>query len=169
VRERRIEMLGRNDERELPKTSEINAFLGKGTTFNGEMRFEGMFRIDEKYDGKILSGDSLVVGQTAEVNAEITVKTIIVNGKVNGKISASNRTEIQSSGQIRGDIETSSLVISEGAIFEGNCKMQKRQVSPDEKVSFLKLKEIEAAQVGQGKTEKQVSPSEPAPKDDQKP
>jgi cytoskeletal protein CcmA (bactofilin family) len=146
-------MIGRKTEEGVSTTGEINAFLGKEVDFEGKIRFEGMFRIDGKYQGEILSGQVLVIGDTGDVNAQINVDNLIVNGKVRGNITASNRIEIAPSGEIRGDIQTYTLVISEGAIFEGNCKMERRQIGQDEKVSFLKPKESENEQIGEEKTQ----------------
>lgn len=146
-------MLGRKTEEGMSTAGEVNAFLGKGTSFEGKVRFEGMFRIDGKYQGEILSGDTLVIGGAGDVNAQINVSNLIVNGKVRGKITASGRLEIASSGEIRGDIQTSTLVISEGAIFKGNCRMERRQIGRDEKVSFLKTKENEKKEIEEEKTQ----------------
>ena len=146
-------MLGRKTEEGVFTTGKVNAFLGKGTDFEGKIRFEGMFRIDGKYQGEILSGEALVIGDTGDVNAQISVNNLIVNGKVSGNITASNRIEIAPSGEIRADIQTSKLVISEGAIFEGNCQMEERQIRRDEKVSFLKTQESEKEEIEGEKTQ----------------
>lgn len=133
-------MIGGKDQKGLPRTEEVNAFLGKGTTFEGKMTFEGMFRLDGKFDGEIFSGDSLVIGETGEVNAQINVNALIVNGKVSGGIAANSRVEIYPPGKVLGDIKTPILVISEGAIFEGHCQMGRMETRRDEKVSVLKVK-----------------------------
>ena len=125
--------------RDLVK-DEVNAFLGKGTTFEGKMTFEGMFRLDGRFDGEISSGDSLIVGETGVVNAQITVNVLVINGLVNGNITANTRVEIHPPGKVQGNIQTPILVISEGAIFDGNCKMEKGEFKREEKVSFLKKK-----------------------------
>jgi len=134
-------MIGGKSQEGLPTTEGVNAFVGKKTKFEGRIRFEGMFRVDGKYDGEILSGDSLVIGETGEVNAKINVNTLVVNGKINGNITANKRIEIHPPGKILGDIQAPVLVISEGAIFVGNCKMEKRGIGRDEKVSSLESKE----------------------------
>jgi cytoskeletal protein CcmA (bactofilin family) len=128
---------------------EVNTFLGKGTDFEGKIRFVGLLRVDGKVQGEILSGDFLVTGDTGEVNGQINVNRVLVNGRVSGSLKANNRIEIPPSGQIRGNIETSVLVISEGAIFEGTCKMGKRPPSLYERITGLKKKgdEIAAADV----------------------
>jgi cytoskeletal protein CcmA (bactofilin family) len=161
-----MRMLGKKNETEFRRSGEVNAFLGRGTTLQGRLIFEGILRIDGKCDGDILSGDSLVIGNTGEVDAQINVSDLVVNGKAKGKITAKNRVEITSSGEIRGDIETSVLVVSEGAIFEGNCKMEKRQTGLDERVSFLKPKEGETVQKEEGKMDTNQVSNKPGAKND---
>ena len=141
-------MLGGKDREGLPTTEGVNAFVGRRTAFQGKIRFEGLFRIDGKYDGEILSGDSLFIGETGEVNGQINVQILVVNGKVNGNIKAAKRIEIHSPGEILGDIQTPVLVISEGAVFVGNCQMEKMR---GEKISSLKARESESAEVEEGK------------------
>jgi cytoskeletal protein CcmA (bactofilin family) len=133
-------MIGAKDQKGVPRAEEVNAFLGKGTTFEGKMTFEGMFRLDGNFDGEIFAGDSLIIGETGEVNAQINVNSLIVNGKLTGSVTAGTRVEIYPPGKVFGDIKTPILVISEGAIFEGNCQMEKKEASRDEKVSVLKMK-----------------------------
>ncbi len=133
-------MIGPKDQKGMPKVAEVNAFLGKGTTFEGKMTFEGMFRLDGKFNGEIFAGDSLIVGETGEVNAQINVNALIVNGTVSGNITANTRVEIYPPGKVLGDIKAPILVISEGAVFEGNCQMQKIELRREEKVSVLKMK-----------------------------
>jgi cytoskeletal protein CcmA (bactofilin family) len=131
-------MIGTKDQKGVPGTEEVNAFLGRGTTFDGKMSFDGMFRLDGKFKGEIVSGDSLIIGETGEVDAQIKVNSLIVNGKLTGGVTASIRIEINPPGKVLGDIKTPVLVISEGAVFEGNCQMEKKELGRDEKVSILK-------------------------------
>jgi cytoskeletal protein CcmA (bactofilin family) len=131
-------MIGRKDEKGLSMSEQIKTFVGKGSTLEGKMTFNGILRLGGKFEGKILAGDSLVIGETGEVRGQINVKTFIVNGKVRGNVRANNRIEIQSSGEIQGDVQTPVLVISEGGVFEGNCKMVKAETEPEEKVLLLK-------------------------------
>ena len=136
-------MAGRKNQEGLPAAEEVNAFLGKEACLEGKMSFKGIFHIDGKYDGEVLSGDSLVIGNKAEVNAKIDVNNLIVMGKVRGNIKADNRIEIHPSGELQGNIQTSALIIMEGAIFEGKCQMGKKEIKGHEKVSSHKVKEKE--------------------------
>jgi cytoskeletal protein CcmA (bactofilin family) len=111
----------------MAKTSagsgEIKAFLGEGTDFKGILTFEGIVRIDGKLEGEVVSKDTLIVGESAVINAEISVNTIVISGTVRGNITASTKIEIQRPGKVYGNIKTPSLFIEEGVIFEGSCAM----------------------------------------------
>jgi cytoskeletal protein CcmA (bactofilin family) len=103
---------------------EINTLLGKGSEFEGKLTFEGTVRIDGKLSGEVFTDDVLVIGEGAEVNAEIEVGTIIIEGLVNGNVRAKRAVEIHAPGRVRGNIITPSLFIDKGVIFEGNCQME---------------------------------------------
>jgi cytoskeletal protein CcmA (bactofilin family) len=113
-----------------PTSEEISAYLGKETVFDGKMTFEGVFRLDGKFEGEIFESGTLVVGETATVKGKIALNTIVINGLVEGDVSATARVEIHSTGKVYGTLFTPILIINEGGIFEGNCKMKG---SPDKK------------------------------------
>jgi cytoskeletal protein CcmA (bactofilin family) len=103
---------------------EINTLLGKGSEFEGKLTFEGTVRVDGKLSGEIFSDDVLVVGEGAELHAEIDIGEIIVQGLVVGNIRARRAVEIHAPGKVKGDITTPSLQIDKGVIFEGKCFME---------------------------------------------
>ena len=103
---------------------EINTLLGRGSEFEGKLTFEGTVRIDGKLSGEIFSDDVLVVGEGAEVHAEIDIGEIIIQGTVVGNVRAKRAVEIHGPGKVRGDITTPSLQIDKGVIFEGRCYME---------------------------------------------
>lgn len=103
---------------------EINTLLGRGSEFEGKLTFEGTVRIDGKLSGEIFSDDVLVVGEGAEVHAEIDIGEIIVQGTIVGNIRAKRAVEIHAPGKVRGDITTPSLQIDKGVIFEGRSYME---------------------------------------------
>ena len=100
------------------------SFLGEGTEFKGTLTFEGTVRIDGKLEGEVSTKDTLIMGDRAIVQAEINVGCIDINGKINGNITAKKRVTIGSSGDVYGNIKSPVLVIEEGAVFHGNCKMK---------------------------------------------
>ncbi len=104
-------------------STEIKAYIGEETEFKGLLTFSGTVRMDGKLEGEIQSNDTLVVGETGVIQADIAVGTVICKGKITGTIKAKNRVEIHANSTVTGDIETPSLFIEIGAVFEGNCKM----------------------------------------------
>jgi cytoskeletal protein CcmA (bactofilin family) len=118
-------MLKRDEITSSPvASSDLNALLGRGSEFEGKLTFEGTVRIDGKFTGSIVTGDVLVVGEGAKISAEITCGTIIVHGEVNGNIRAKNAVELHHPAKVRGNIETPSLMVEKGVIFEGQSKME---------------------------------------------
>ena len=101
----------------------LNGFLDKGSHLKGELVFEETFRIDGRFEGKIPSGSELILGDSAEVEAEIHVDRVSINGAFRGTIQAKERVEIHPRARVTGDIETAVLSIEEGAFFQGSCRM----------------------------------------------
>ena len=103
---------------------EINTLLGRGSHFDGKLIFEGTVRIDGKLTGEVFSEDTLVIGEGADVKAKIDVGVLIVEGNVEGNVRAARAIELHAPARVRGNLETPSLFIDKGVIFEGNCKME---------------------------------------------
>ena len=117
-------MLKRDELSSVPAaTGDLNALLGRGSEFEGKLTFEGTVRIDGKFTGNIVTNDVLVVGEGAKIQAEISCGTIIVHGEINGDIKAKNAVELHHPARMKGNIETTSLMIEKGVAFEGQCKM----------------------------------------------
>ena len=111
------------------ESGSINALLGKGSAFEGKLIFEGTVRIDGIFKGEIESSDNLVIGENASVKAEIRVNTIMISGEVEGNIEAKTKVEIHAPGKMIGNIKTPSLIIEEGVIFEGSCRMTEERAN----------------------------------------
>jgi cytoskeletal protein CcmA (bactofilin family) len=107
-----------------PPSEEISAFLGKETVFEGKMTFEGVFRLEGRFQGEIFNSGTLIVGETAVVKGKVEVNTIIINGLVEGEVFVKDRVEIHSTGKVFGSIFTPILMVNEGGILEGYCKME---------------------------------------------
>jgi cytoskeletal protein CcmA (bactofilin family) len=112
-------------------TQPVTTLLGKGSEFEGKLSFEGTVRVDGKLTGEIFTDDSLVVGEGAEVNAEVTVGSIVIQGTVRGNITAKRSVEIHSPGRVRGNINTPSLFIEKGVFFDGHCQMDATPAASD--------------------------------------
>jgi cytoskeletal protein CcmA (bactofilin family) len=101
----------------------LNGFLNRGSHFSGELKFDEGFRIDGRFEGKITSASELVIGETAEVDAEIQVGKLSVNGSLKGTITATDRIELHPKARVLADLTTPALSIDDGAFFQGSCKM----------------------------------------------
>lgn len=120
-----------------PEQSEITAFLGKGTEFKGVLSFEGTIRIDGKVEGEIISKDTLIAGDGATLQGEISVGTIISSGKIIGNVNASQKMHLLAPGNIQGTIKTPKLIIEEGVTFDGKCEMAGEKKAAEQKVVAL--------------------------------
>ena len=103
--------------------SEISAFIGLGTEFEGKLTFEGVIRMDGRFSGEIQSGGTLIVGETAHLTAEIDVDTVVVSGEVHGNLRAKTRAQFHAPAKIYGNIIAPVVIIDEGVVFEGACHM----------------------------------------------
>lgn len=101
----------------------LNGFLDKGSHLKGELFFEETFRIDGKFEGKIPGGSELILGDSAEVDAEIHVDRVSINGTLKGSVHAKERIELHPRARVTADLKTPVLRIEEGAYFQGSCDM----------------------------------------------
>jgi cytoskeletal protein CcmA (bactofilin family) len=107
----------------------LNGFLDRGSHFHGELTFEETFRIDGKFEGKIRSGSELILGETADVDAEVEVGRVSINGTFKGRIRAQERIDLLPRARVFADLASPVLKIEEGARFEGSCQMGGETVS----------------------------------------
>jgi cytoskeletal protein CcmA (bactofilin family) len=108
------------------KEGNLSGFVGSGTVVTGEANFKAMMRVDGHLSGRINStSGTLIVGSNGKVDANIEVAIAIVHGTVNGDIIATQRLELGRAAKLNGNIQTASLMIEPGALFEGTCKMIK--------------------------------------------
>jgi len=120
---------GPNNAGGLQGSGEVTTLLGRGSEFEGKLSFEGTVRVDGKLSGEIFTEDTLIVGEGAEVNAEISVGAIIIEGTVHGNIHAKRSVEIHTPARVRGNISTPSLSIDKGVVFDGQCQMEQNGAS----------------------------------------
>jgi len=106
------------------KEGTLSGFVGGGTVVTGEANFKAMMRVDGHLSGRISStSGTLIVGANGKVDANIEVAVAVIHGSINGDIIATQRLELGRAAKVNGNIQTPSLVIEQGAVFEGSCKM----------------------------------------------
>jgi len=102
---------------------DVQAHLGHGSRVEGKLTFEGSVRVDGQIEGEISAQDTIIVGEGAELTAQIQANTVVIQGRVTGDIVARKRVELKAPATVIGNISTPSLVIHEGVVFEGHCSM----------------------------------------------
>ena len=123
------------------KDGTLSGFVGGGTAITGEATFKSLLRIDGKFSGRIASPTgTLIVGAGGVVDANIEVSIATIQGTVNGDIIATQRIELGRAGKLNGNIQTPALMIEQGAVFEGSCKMI-QQKAATEKPARVERKE----------------------------
>lgn len=101
-----------------------HTILGAESAFDGKLVFQGAVRIEGKFTGEITTDDVLLVTESAEVTASLNVGTLVLNGTLRGNVRAKRIVELHAPARLYGDIETPSLVIHNGVMFEGHCRME---------------------------------------------
>jgi cytoskeletal protein CcmA (bactofilin family) len=98
-------------------------FLGKDTRFEGKLRFQGTMRIDGHFKGEVSAQGNLIVGEDALIEGELRVTYASVSGEVHGDIIAEQRVDLRAPSKVFGNIQSPTVVMEEGVIFEGTTKM----------------------------------------------
>jgi cytoskeletal protein CcmA (bactofilin family) len=108
----------------LPAT-EITALLGRGTHFEGKLVFEGRVRIDGSFRGQIHTKDVLILGDGAEVEAEIEAGVVIVKGgSLQGTVRASESIELYVPARVNGTLQAPEIFMDKGVQFSGTCTIE---------------------------------------------
>ena len=109
------------------KDGAVGGFVGGTSALSGEIDFRGMMRVDGHVTGRVVSSDgTLIVSSGGRVEAEVSVVVAKISGEVSGDITASERVELGRTARVSGNIQTPALIVEDGAIFEGNCRMSRR-------------------------------------------
>ena len=106
-------------------TGALTAFIDQGSEFEGKLCFKDTVRIDGHFKGEISSQNTLIVGETGEVDANIESQTVVISGSVVGDVVARRQLVVHKTGRLQGNVETESLVIEEGAQVNGTVKMNR--------------------------------------------
>lgn len=140
------------------QAGELNGFLDCGSQMEGELSFDTTFRVDGKLMGKVVSDGKLIVGEGGEIDGEIRVGQVVVSGTVRGEVHAARQIQIAANGKAFADLYTPSLVIEDGALFEGSCSMSRESRSGEgrgesragSEAAVTRLKPVPAPREGRG-------------------
>jgi cytoskeletal protein CcmA (bactofilin family) len=118
-------MLWKSKRKPSAKSGDLSAFIGEGSEIEGKYTFSGTVLLNGKMQGEIVTADALIVGEKGVINATIRAGSVVVKGEVVGNVLASERVELKEGSRVFGDLEAPVVVIEEGVLFEGHCRMPK--------------------------------------------
>ncbi|PJE75727.1 hypothetical protein COV04_03100 [Candidatus Uhrbacteria bacterium CG10_big_fil_rev_8_21_14_0_10_48_11] len=126
--------------------------IAEGVLVEGNFKGEGPMVIDGTVKGTVSTSQSVEVGKSASIEANIKADSVVVGGFVKGNIVAKSRLELLAGSRVEGDIATSTLVVAEGATLNGKCTTGTRSNDSASEKASNKLKESEPEQKANGKS-----------------
>jgi cytoskeletal protein CcmA (bactofilin family) len=108
-----------------PGRGNLTAFIDEGSEIEGKYSFSGTLLLNGKFQGEIASTDTLIIGERGVVSASVRAGTVIINGELVGNVEATERIELKGNARVFGDLEAPVVVVDEGVLFEGHCRMTK--------------------------------------------
>jgi len=102
--------------------------VGKGTKISGKLNFRGPAKIEGEVEGEI-TGEDVLIANGAVVSARVSAARVTIAGVFSGEISARERVELLASARVQCTISTPSLVLNEGASFDGDCRMPRSKIA----------------------------------------
>jgi len=107
------------------KNGDLTAFIDEGSEIEGKYSFSGTVMLNGRFSGEIQTKDTLIIGEKGVVNATVRAGSVVISGEVVGNVLASERVELRGTARVFGDVEAPVVVVEEGVLFEGHCKMTK--------------------------------------------
>jgi len=108
----------------------LTAFIDQGSDFEGKLSFQDTVRIDGRFRGEITSQNTLIVGESGEIEAAIHSSSIVISGAVEGDIVGAKKVVLHKTARVSGNVESPCVVIEEGAVFNGQITMESPGAKP---------------------------------------
>lgn len=103
----------------------LTAFIDQGSEFEGKLSFKDTVRIDGTFSGEISSDNTLIVGESGQIMATIHSVCVVISGLVEGNIHASDQIILHKTAVVKGDLDSPTVVMEEGAQLNGCVRMGK--------------------------------------------
>lgn len=116
-------LTSKEEKRAAEEISNSSNVIGKGTTIEGSIETSGNIRIEGKVIGNIRSKAKVALGNSSQIDGNVSAQNADIEGHVKGKIDIIEVLVLKATSVITGDITTGKLVIEPGATFNGSCKM----------------------------------------------
>lgn len=106
-------------------TDACDIVVGKTSVVNGDISSKGSIRIDGQVNGNITVESDAIVANEAKVTGDINCRRVEISGEVKGNVTCKEMLMVYKVGVLKGNINVTSFTIEEGALFDGNCKIEK--------------------------------------------
>jgi cytoskeletal protein CcmA (bactofilin family) len=104
-------------------SNSANCVVAKGTKIEGNFRSPENIRLDGTVVGEVRCDKKLVMGEESLVEGKLFAQDAVVMGSVRGDLYVTETLHLQSTAKIQGNISTKYLIVDEGAVFNGDCKV----------------------------------------------
>jgi cytoskeletal protein CcmA (bactofilin family) len=128
------------------KGSDLSAYIDEASEIEGKYTFSGTVMLNGKLTGEIWSNDTLIIGEKGVVHAAVRAGVVLVSGEIRGNVFGTERVELRGTARVYGDVEAPVVVVEEGVLFEGHCRMTKARpadgpaTAPQRDLSVVALK-----------------------------
>jgi cytoskeletal protein CcmA (bactofilin family) len=133
-------MWKRNGKTRGKEGGDLTAFLDEASEIDGKFSFSGTVMINGRLRGEIHSNDTLIVGEKGVINASIRAGVVLVSGEVVGNVVGVERVELRGGARVSGDIEAPIVVVDEGVMFDGHCRMTRADADGGREHAVVALK-----------------------------
>jgi len=116
-------MFGFGVKKEGAFEGKLNCIIGEDSSLSGDVDVKGSARIDGSLEGTIIATESIIIGKGGLVKADMQGRDMVVAGTVIGNLKAEDRVELHTGARVDGNIETHTLIVDEGVVFNGKCAM----------------------------------------------
>jgi cytoskeletal protein CcmA (bactofilin family) len=103
----------------------LTAFIDESSEIEGRYTFSGTVMLNGRFKGEISTTDTLIIGDKGVMNGDVRAGQVLISGEVVGNVSAAERVELKRTARVFGDVEAPVVVVEEGVLFEGHCRMTK--------------------------------------------
>jgi cytoskeletal protein CcmA (bactofilin family) len=111
-------------KRKSPGRNGLTAFIDEGSEIEGRYTFSGTVMLNGRFKGEISTTDTLIIGDKGVMNGDVRAGQVLISGEVVGNVSAAERVELKRTARVFGDVEAPVVVVEEGVLFDGHCKMR---------------------------------------------
>ena len=116
-------MFFKDDNKVKVSQTSISTFIGADTKVEGTLITHSSVRIDGSIAGGVVADGTVVLSQSGQIDGNVIAENIVIAGVVDGNLTIKDKTNIEPTGEVYGDINTSKILIDEQSVFQGKCNM----------------------------------------------